>query len=58
MIETLWRAGKVPEAWDLCQDAKKNGYIGKKDGLRDPSLEVAYRKIEAYVNQDKPSRTM
>ena len=58
MIETLWRAGKVPEAWGLCQDAKKNGYIGKKEGFRDPSLEVVYRRIETFVNQGRASRTM
>jgi hypothetical protein len=58
MIETLWRAGKVPEAWGLCQDAKKNGYIGKKEGFRDPSLEVTYRRIETFVNQGRAPRTM
>lgn len=44
MIETLWRAGKGPEAWNLCQDAKRNKYTGSDD-----LLDMVVRKVETTV---------
>jgi spermidine synthase len=51
MVESLWRAGKANEAWELCQDAKKNGYAGKKTKHRDPLLEMTCRKVEVAMAQ-------
>lgn len=45
LAESLWRAGKISDAWQLCQDAKDKQFTGK-DGL----LDLACRKIEAYHN--------
>jgi predicted membrane-bound spermidine synthase len=48
MIESLWRAGKPTEAWELCQQAKQNRYVGEQSTRRDPILEATYRKVEAF----------
>lgn len=44
LAETLWRSGRLKEAWRLCQDAKTNHYAG-----RHPVLDLTCRKIEAYA---------
>jgi spermidine synthase len=45
MTESLWRAGKLREAWNLCQDAERNNYLGSY-----PLLDMNCRKIETYVS--------
>lgn len=44
MIDSLWRAGNVVEAWKLCQQAKENRYTGS-----DAFLDMMVRKIEAIA---------
>lgn len=51
MIETLVRAGKLHEAWDLCQQARQQRYVGEPAAERDPILEMTYRKVAALVGQ-------
>jgi len=51
MVESLWRAGKAQAAWDLCQQARKNSFVGKQAKNPDPFLEVSYRKVEAFMSQ-------
>jgi hypothetical protein len=51
MIETFWRAGRLREAWALCQEAAQNGYVGEKATERDHVLEMTYRKIQALAGQ-------
>lgn len=56
MIESLWRSGRGPEAWALCQQAKAGGYLDTASNLF-PRLEVTYRRIEAAVQpEDAPLR--
>jgi spermidine synthase len=43
MVENLWRAGRFHEAWQLCQDAKQNRYLGTY-----PWLDMVCRKAKAY----------
>ena len=49
-MESLWRAGNARDAWDLCQQAKGNGFVGKKGKPSDPLLELNYRKVEKFIN--------
>lgn len=49
MVESLWRAGRIAEAWALCQQAAERGYVGEKANEREPVLEMTYRKIQALV---------
>lgn len=46
MIDGFWRAGRLSEAWNLCQEAKKNNYTG-----RDTILDMVIRKVESYSSQ-------
>jgi len=55
MIETLWRAGKLSEAWDLCEQAKRNGYLGRTSPTSDPMLELNYRKVAAQIKMASAS---
>jgi hypothetical protein len=54
MIETLWRTRRLSEAWNLCQTARQNGYIGQVNSPSDPVTEMIARKIEALAH---PSTT-
>jgi hypothetical protein len=51
MIESLWRTGKLPEAWQLCQEAERNRFVGETAKTKDPVLEMTYRKVEDAVRQ-------
>ncbi|MBI3417982.1 MAG: fused MFS/spermidine synthase [Verrucomicrobia bacterium] len=53
MVESLWRAGQAHEAWELCQQAKANGYVGRKDKPSDPLLELNYRKVGRFINDSQ-----
>ena len=53
MIETLFRNGKLAEAWALCQQANGGGYVASADEFY-PLLEVTYRRVEAAVAQPGP----
>jgi len=55
MIETMWRAGDPDEAWAICQEAKKQGYVEPDDDLLEPLLLLAYRKVESFINQNRPA---
>jgi len=46
MIETLWRAGKPQDAWNLCRQAREQGYAGPKAAHKDSLLEMTCRKVE------------
>ena len=48
MIETLWRARKLPEAWALCQEGQLNGYIALENPYYNSVLEMMYRKLETF----------
>ena len=50
MVDSLLRAGQLGAAWELCQDAKKNGYVGNEGRFTEPLLEMTYRKVEAFGN--------
>jgi len=56
MIESYWRAGKPAEAWDLCQQAKAQGYLDSADAKQEPLLGIVYRKVEAFMNQSPEQR--
>jgi hypothetical protein len=56
MIESLWRAGKPAEAWDLCQQAKAQAYLDSDAARREPLLEIVYRKVEAFMTQSQRQR--
>lgn len=49
MVESFWRSGQAREAWELCQQAKANGYVGNKGKPGDPLLELNYRKVEKFI---------
>jgi hypothetical protein len=49
-IEILWRGGKLADAWTLCQDAKREGFIGSN-----PMLDLVFRKVEAYAAAQAPA---
>jgi predicted membrane-bound spermidine synthase len=51
MMETLWRSRRIPEAWHLCQEARRQGLSGGKTGNSDPMLEMTCRKVEAFAVQ-------
>jgi hypothetical protein len=51
MMESLWRNGKIPEAWHLCEEARRQGLSGGKKGNPDPMLEMTCRKVEAFAVQ-------
>jgi spermidine synthase len=51
MAETLWRASRPKEAWEVCQAARASGYLDGSDALF-PVLEVTYRRIEAAVGPE------
>lgn len=44
MIETYWRRGNIPEAWEVCKQAIAGKYLGDDALLRLPSLDLAFRK--------------
>jgi hypothetical protein len=50
MIESLWRSGRVPHAWALCQQAAAGGYVANSGSVF-PLLHVSYRRVEAAVAQ-------
>jgi predicted membrane-bound spermidine synthase len=56
MVESLWRAGKITDAWDLRQQARENGFVGKQAKNRDPLLDMSYRKVAASLAQAPPGR--
>jgi hypothetical protein len=49
MVESLWRHGKLAAAWDLCQQSRKQGYLGPGSRSPDPMLVVAARKVETLL---------
>ena len=51
MIESLWRSRKIPEAWHMCQEARRQGLIGGMSESGDPLLEMTCRKVEAFAAQ-------
>jgi hypothetical protein len=55
MIESLWRSGRIADAWGLCREAERNGYLGEKAKVRDPILEMTYRKVKKAVEQVSPN---
>ncbi len=56
MTESLWRAGRVAEAWALCQQAAATGFLQQSQATF-PLLGVTYRRIEAAVAQSAPTGT-
>ncbi len=47
MIEALCREGKMAEAWDLSQNARR---LGRAEGFDDdPGFDLLYRKVQARV---------
>jgi hypothetical protein len=58
MIESLWRAGKPLEAWDLCQQAKAQAYLDSDATKQEPLLAIVYRKVEAFINQTQARRPL
>jgi hypothetical protein len=57
MVESLWRAGKCQDAWDLCRQARQNGFAGKQAKHPDPLFELSYRKVEAFMSQASAAGT-
>jgi spermidine synthase len=55
MIESLWRANRLPEAWELCQQAEQRGYLQKDSPATDPLLEMTCRKVRASAGR-QPSQ--
>jgi spermidine synthase len=53
MISSCWRAGQPALAWQLCQQAKEQGYLDPTSESRDLMLELVYRKIEEFVLQSQ-----
>jgi hypothetical protein len=49
MAETLWRTQKITEAWDLCQEAERGGFLGKQNPMSDPLLDLMYHKIASAM---------
>jgi hypothetical protein len=52
MAESLWRAGKLAEAWVICREARAGGYLVNAETLF-PLLDLTYRRIEAAVTQSQ-----
>ena len=44
MIETHWRRGNIPEAWEVCKQAIAGKYLGDEALRRLPVLDLAFRK--------------
>jgi hypothetical protein len=48
MIESFWRTGRVPQAWQLAEQARAGGHLARAHDLF-PLLEVTYRKVQTFV---------
>jgi spermidine synthase len=46
MIESLWRAGQIEQAWHLAEQARIGGHLAGADTVF-PLLHVTYRKVQA-----------
>lgn len=47
MIESLWRAGEIGDALNLCRQATMQGFAGRSDGMASPVLDMTCRKVIA-----------
>jgi spermidine synthase len=57
LIESLWQAGQKREAWAVCQEALQQGYLDSASGARDPWLDLAFRKVEAFIQSSAVQTT-
>jgi hypothetical protein len=49
VIETLWRAKRLPEAMAWCEAAKEGGYLNPDSQFHNPLLPVVVRRVEATM---------
>jgi len=51
LMEVFFRLGRTQEAWELCQQAVKQGYITMAGNSSDPLLSMTFRKVLAASGQ-------
>jgi predicted membrane-bound spermidine synthase len=54
MIESLYRSSRLGGALELCENARRYGYVGRPEGGNDPLLEMTVRKVEAMAAARMP----